>query len=201
LVVTDRGAAHTVVFGSAETFTNRLLDDEGDAALALGLLGSQPELTWLLPVPPTRAAAGERRGLFEVMPDRLLWAILMLFVVVVLLALWRGRRFGPVVVEPLPVVVRATETVEGRARLLRAARARGTAATALREATVDRLRDLLGSGSGASAPAVVEAVCRRTGRPGAEVEALLFGSAPADDAALVRLANDLDRLEESVRRT
>jgi hypothetical protein len=119
----------------------------------------------------------------------------------VLVALWRGRRLGPVVVEPLPVVVRATETVEGRARLLRAARARGTAAAALREASVARLSDVLGAGTAASPPVVVDAVCRRTGRTSGEVEALLFGDAPGDDAGLVRLANDLDGLEESVRRT
>jgi hypothetical protein len=201
LFAVDRGTARTVVFGSPQTFTNDWLADEGDAALALGLLGAQPELTWLLPLPPTSAPSGERRGLLELLPDRLLWAVLMLVRAVVVVALWRGRRLGPVVVEPLPVVVRATETVEGRARLLRAARARDTAASALRGAAVSRLRVLLGSGTGAQPAAVVDAVARRTGRPGGEVEALLFGNIPVDDAALVRLANDLDNLEESVRRT
>jgi hypothetical protein len=201
LFVDDRGTGRTVVFGSPRTFTNDWLDDEGDAALALGLLGGDSRLTWLLPLPPTQAPDGGRRGLVELLPERLLWALLMLVVTAVLVALWRGRRLGPVVVEPLPVVVRATETVEGRARLLRAARARGTAAAALREASVARLSDVLGAGTAASPPVVVDAVCRRTGRTSGEVEALLFGDAPGDDAGLVRLANDLDGLEESVRRT
>jgi hypothetical protein len=201
LFADDRTTGRTVVFGSPETFTNRWLDDEGDAALALGLLGAQPELTWLLPVPPTQAPAGARRGLLDLLPDRLLWALLMLVVTMVFVALWRARRLGPVVVEPLPVVVRATETVEGRARLLRAARARDTAAAALRAASVARLRDLLGSGLDATPAAVIEAVARRTGRSGGGVERLLFGAAPADDATLVRLANELTELEESVRRT
>ena len=34
--------------------------------------------------------------------------------VVLLVALWQGRRIGPLVAEDLPVVVRASETVEGR---------------------------------------------------------------------------------------
>jgi hypothetical protein len=48
--------------------------------------------------------------------------------------------------------------------------------------------------------AVVDAVAGRTRRPAPDVAALLYGSAPADDAALVRLADDLDALEREVRR-
>ena len=49
--------------------------------------------------------------------------------------LWRGRRFGPLAVEPLPVVVRASEATRGRARLYRRARAYGRATAALRAAS------------------------------------------------------------------
>jgi hypothetical protein len=41
-------------------------------------------------------------------------------------------------------------------------------------------------------------VAARTGRPATEVEALLYGPSPADDAALVRLADDLDALIREV---
>jgi hypothetical protein len=197
-----RAGATTTVFGSAETFTNRSLDEEGDAALGLGLLGEGPTLTWVLPKPPTSGAGdGTHKGLLELLPERLLWALLMLVVAVIATALWRARRLGPVVVEPLPVVVRATETVEGRARLLRAARARDAASATLRDATAARLRDLLGLASDAGPAVLVAATAARTGRPGSEVEQVLFGGVPRDDAALVRLAKDLIRLEESVRRT
>jgi hypothetical protein len=200
LLVQSRAGARTVVFGSASTFVNKRLADNGDAALAVGLLTGRPHLVWLLPQPPTVAPAdAQRKGIIELLPDRLLWALLQLAVVVVIIALWRARRLGPVVVEPLPVVVRAAETVEGRARLLRAARARGTAATALRAATITRLRELFGIGTDAGAAALVDGVARRTGQPGGDVEALLYGAAPPDDAALVRLADDLDRVERSVR--
>jgi hypothetical protein len=201
LLVHQRATGRTVVFGSPATVVNARLADQGDAALALGLLTSRPHLAWVLPQPPTRAPGDARKGLFELLPDRLLWLVLQLFVVVVLLALWRARRLGPVVVEPLPVVVRAAETVEGRARLLRAARARGTAATALRTAAVARLRDLLGVGPDAVPAAVVEGVARRTGQSGAAVEVVLYGADPADDVALVRLADELDAIENTVRRS
>jgi hypothetical protein len=46
----------------------------------------------------------------------------------------------------------------------------------------------------------VDAVATRTSRPPSEVATLLYGAAPADDAALVRLADDLDALEREVSR-
>jgi hypothetical protein len=131
----------------------------------------------------------------------LLWATLQLLVAVLLLALWRARRVGPVVAEPLPVVVRATETVEGRARLLRAARARGAAADALRAATLARLRDRLGLAADVTRPEAVEPVARRSGWASAEVDRVLYGPQPADDPALIRLSNELDQLDRTVRRS
>jgi len=201
LLLGSRGPATTYVFGSAETFSNDRLDEQGDAALGLGLLGRHGTVGWLLPQPATQAAPDTaRRGLLELLPARLLWATLMLFVAVLLLALWRGRRLGPVVAEPLPVVVRATETVEGRARLLRAARARATAGAALRDAARARLRDLVGVGVDSPPASLVATVVARTGRPGADVERLLYGADPSDDAALLALADELDVLERLVRR-
>jgi hypothetical protein len=139
--------------------------------------------------------------LLQLLPAGVLWATLQLAVAVALLALWRARRLGPVVPEPLPVVVRATETVEGRARLLRAARARDTAAAALRTAGVARLQDLLGLGADAPPSAVVAATARQSGWAGAEVEQLLYGAPPQDDASLLRLGRSLEELERSVRRS
>ena len=79
---------------------------------------------------------------------------------VLLAALWQGRRLGPLVAEQLPVVVRASETVEGRGRLYRSRRARDRAADALRTATLQRMLPRLGLGA-ARATAVVAAVAGR----------------------------------------
>ena len=201
LVQPRAGGGQTVLFGSGSTLANDHLADEGDAALALGLLGAHPRVAWVLPRPATQPAADQSsKRVVDLLPRRLLWASLQLFVVVVLVALWRGRRLGPVVAEPLPVVVRAAETVEGRARLMRAARVRGRAAEALRAAARARLADRLGLGPTPAPAALVESVGRRAQRPAVEVQALLFGADPHDDAALVRLADDLDALERTVLR-
>jgi hypothetical protein len=105
-----------------------------------------------------------------------------------------------VVTEPLPVVVRAAEAVEGRSRLYRAAGARGPAAEALRAATVDRLVRRVGAAPGGDPGGLVALVVERTGDDPATVHALLYGGAPEDDAALVRLADDLHVLETTLTR-
>jgi hypothetical protein len=204
LVSLATSAGPVTVVGAADLFTNDRLDDDGNAALALGLLGQAPRLLWLLPRPGqlAPAPAGGSTGLVDLLPDRLLLALGQVAVAVVLFALWRGRRLGPVVAEPLPVVVRSAESVEGRARLYRAAGARTEAAGALRDGTRSRLGDLLGRPPDDPPAALVDELARRTGRPGATVGALLYGADRnvPDDAALVRLAGDLDALEREVRR-
>ena len=74
------------------------------------------------------------------------WIVFQLCLAIALLALWQGRRLGPLVAERLPVVVRASETVEGRGRLYRSRRARDRAADALRTATLQRMLPRLGLG-------------------------------------------------------
>ncbi len=62
------------------------------------------------------------------------WLVaIQLGVALLLAALWRARRLGPLVTERLPVVVRASETVEGHARLYRSRRARDRVAATLRQ--------------------------------------------------------------------
>src|SRR5690606_20082343 len=125
-------------------------------------------------------------------------ALPILIVVVVLLAWWQGRRLGPLVTEPLPVVVRASETVEGRGRLYRSRRARDRAAEALRTGAVQRLVSRLGLQTSATPSEVTLAVAARSGRDPAAVNHVLYGPVPATDADLVTLAHELDDIERQV---
>ncbi|MDD7937440.1 DUF4350 domain-containing protein [Actinomycetospora lutea] len=197
--VPERGRTVTVV-GDATPFTNDALDERGNAALALNLLGAHPEMLWYLPVPPP-AEPGQERSTSELLPAGWIWGPLQLLVAGIAVALWRGRRLGPVVTEDLPVVVPAGETVRGRARLYRRAGARDRAAAALRAEAVRELAARLGVPRGGGTAAVVDAVTARTGRPPADVAALLEGPVPPDDPALVALAGDLDGLRRAVRDT
>jgi hypothetical protein len=183
----------TTLVGAPDPFTNDRLGDDGNAALALGLLGDVEQVLWLQP-DPGRAVPGEPRSVRELLPDGLRLGALQLVLAVLLLALWRARRLGRVVVEPLPVVVRAAEAVEGRGRLYRAAGARGAAADALRAGARDRLARRLGLPAEPTRAALVTTLAGRSGRDPREVDALLFGPPPPDDEALVRLADALDGL-------
>jgi hypothetical protein len=183
------------LLGDGTPLTNEFLGAEGNAALALRLLGQHRKLVWYVPALPTGADV-EKRSFFDLVPAGWLYGLVMLAIAVVLLMLWRGRRLGRVVVEPLPVVVRAAETAEGRARLYRRARAVDHAANELRRATIRRLLPMLGLTTEA---AVVEQAAERTGRPGAEVQAVLYGPPPVTEQALVQLADALDELMNEVR--
>jgi hypothetical protein len=123
--------------------------------------------------------------------------VIQLAVAVVLAAAWRARRLGPLVAERLPVVVRASETVEGHGRLYQARRARDRAASELRQAARARISRL----SGGSGETNAAAVAARTGDAPQDVTALLYGPAPRTDAQLVTLADDLDILERKVRQS
>jgi hypothetical protein len=194
------------VLGTGNPFTNGSLAGLGNAALALNLLAGRPTIVWLVPEPgplgagPGGGRSGGSPGLFGLIPEPAYLVTLQLAVVAALAAVWRARRLGPLIPEPLPTVVRACETVEGHARLYRSRRARGRAAAALRAAMLARIRPALGLAPDAAPGEVVAAFSARSGSGQAPIEAMLFGPAPADDAALVALADDLDALEREVRR-
>jgi hypothetical protein len=197
LVAVDRGASRLVVLGSASALTNEHLDSDGNAALILDLLGARDSLTWYR---PTLEAPGDAATPLTDQFPSWVWPVAwQLGIAAALAAVWRGRRLGPLVHEPLPVVVRAAETTEGRARLYRRGRARAHAATLLRQAALRRLRSRLGQPPDAPVETIVDTVAARARRSPAEVAALLAGPAPTDDAGLVRLANDLDALETEAR--
>ena len=197
--VTNAGQ-RTTFLGSGGFLSNERLDEEGNAALALRLLTRHPTVEWVYPESLPVAADGDEESLSSLLPGWVGVLVAQLFVVAFLAAMWRARRLGPVVVEPLPVVVRAAETVEGRARLYYSARARGRAADALRAGLRDRLVRTLGLAPDASRQALVTAVTTRTrGRDAADVDFLLYGPPPPDDTTFVRLADDLDSLYSEVR--
>ncbi|MBO0609037.1 DUF4350 domain-containing protein [Myceligenerans salitolerans] len=197
--------------------------DGGNAALALWTLGAHDELTWLVPdlfdttmmdgPPGGSAGDGGGEGNGDVRTPRpeasagsvlprgtgpVVWVLLLTGLV---LAIWRGRRLGPLVTEPLPVLVRSAETMRGRARLYRAVRARGHAAAGLRASAAHRMAHRLGLARSADATTVTEAVAAATHRSADEVAQLLYGPPPADDGRLTELARSLDNLESEVHRS
>ena len=198
------GEKPTTLLGSGQLLTNDVLADSGNAALGLNLLGRDQTVIWWLPsiTDPLQPDDTEGASITDLVPAWVALAVAQVLAALLLTVWWRGRRLGRVVLEPLPVVVRATEAVEGRARLYRRAGDRGRAADVLRAATASRLTALLRLPRTSGLAEVVPAVVARTGRDATDVTALLTpGVEPTDDASLTRLADALDTLEDEVRRS
>jgi len=193
------GGRVITLLGIDTPLTNGSLADQGNAALALNLLAARQRIVWLVPNPPISGAGSGRQSTSSLVPLAAYLIAIQLGIAAVLAALWRARRLGPLIAEPLPVVVRASETAEGLAGLYRSRRARDRAAAALRTAMLARTLPVLGLAPGTRPAEVISALSARSGSAEPSVAAMLFGPAPADDAALVALADDLDALERKVR--
>jgi hypothetical protein len=199
LVQYRSAAGHLVtILGTSAPLENDHLASLGNAALALNLLSYQGRVAWLVPQPPVASGPSQPQSVWGAMPLGSHLLAYELAVAVLLIALWRARRLGPLIAERLPVVVRAAETTEGHGRLYQAHRARGQAAGALRSAVIERLAPALGLPPGAAPDVIAAAVSAHTSQDADRVRQLLYGPAPGSDADLVRLARDLDVIEEEV---
>ncbi|MGG5171196.1 DUF4350 domain-containing protein [Pseudarthrobacter sp. J1738] len=186
------------VLGSKEILMNEFLAQGGNASLVINSLGSTEKLVWVTPDFSDVTHTSKPKTVTELMPD---WVNLVGFWVMflgVLAMLWRGRRLGPLALEPLPVVVKSSETVDGRARLYQQSNSLDRAASNLRSGTLSRLASQLHLGPHAPVASVVEAVSRHLGRPETDVSHLLTSYRPATDADLTRWAQELNALEKEV---
>jgi hypothetical protein len=199
-LVQFRSAGRLVtVLSTGAPLANSYLARQGNAALAINLLSGAGPVVWLVPaVPAGGTPAGTPRSFVSLVPLAAYLVMAQLGVALLLTALWRARRLGPLVTEPIPVVVRASETVEGHARLYQSRRARDRVAATLRGALIGRLMPVVGLPASAPPGAVTAALAARSRLNEAQLANLLYGAVPASDAALVVLAGDLDALEEEV---
>lgn len=198
LVEATTASGTVLVLGATTALTNEGATAAGNGALALGLLGQQPRLVWLAPT--LAELAGETPpSIGELSPGWVVPFALLALLVVVAAAVVQGRRMGPLVIEPLPVIVPSSETMRGRARLYGVARARLRAADALRLGSIGRLARDTGLASNASVDDVVAAVAAVLGAPTAHIRALLVDRIPGTDRELVELSDALLRLERDVR--
>ena len=194
LVSLDVDGRQVTVLGAGTALQNDDITRAGNAALVLGLLGEHETLVWYQPSPAdlsTPTFAELTPGWF----NPVAWLALLVGLAA---AVWRGRRLGPVVIENLPVVVKTTETMEGRARLYAREGSRLRALDALRVGTLRRLADGLALGRAAGVDDIIIAVAGITGRDQQSLRALLVGTEPGSDRDLVQLSDRLLELERQV---
>lgn len=192
----DRGV-EIIVLGATMNLTNEVIAEEANAAMAINLLGAHERLVWYLPSAEDSLSDAPAFG--DYVPPWLTPVIILLIAAGVACVIWRGRRFGPLVAERLPVTVPAAETIEGRARLYDHGDARLHALDSIRLGTITRLAELLGLGRNESTEAVIEATAQTAGVTREHAYRVLLVGYPDTDAALVELANAAAELERRVR--
>lgn len=195
----DAASSLVSLVPDARLFNNENVADYGNAALALGLLGQGKSLVWYLPTLADLPRTGPP-SLADVTPGWVSPALALFVVVAIFAAFWRGRRFGPLVAENLPVTVKASETMEGRARLYARSNARLRALDALRVGAVQRLARVVALGSLAQLEEIISSVAFFTGHPPHEVRRVLVDATPHTDAQLMALSNALQALEYATSR-
>lgn len=200
LLQSDGADGRTVTaLDGLSVLTNSTLPVDGNAALALGVLGQTDTLVWYVPSLSDADQNAAAPTLGDLTPAWVTPAMLVLLTAALTAAIWRGRRFGPLVAERLPVTVRATETTEGRARLYASSKDAAHALDELRRAARARVGRLLGLTARTSPHEVADAVAQRLGADRARVRGILVDDLPRTDRELVAAADRLRDLEESVR--
>jgi hypothetical protein len=191
--------AGLTVLGAPEVLSNDQVLDGDNAAVALRLLGQRQRLVWYV---PSLADLGgsDSVSVGSLLPDWLRPALWLLLATAVVTIAWRGRRLGPLTREPLPVTVKAVETTRNLGRLYRRSGDRRHAAETLRSAARTRLAERLRLPRQVDAERLVADVAQRTGRPHAEIDALVGPASrpPSDDKALAALAQQLGELDREV---
>ncbi len=189
------------LLGASGLLSNDEVLRADNAAVALRLLGQRDRLVWY--VPEVEDLVGDDGvSLRTLVPEWIFPGLWIAGATVLALLLWRVRRLGPLVTEPLPVTVKAIETTHSRGRLYRKSGDRAHAAGALRRATRTSLATRLHLPAAVTdEEALVRDVARHVGRPLDQVAALLSTAAPPPqtDDDLIALANDLAALEREVR--
>jgi hypothetical protein len=211
-------APEVFVVGSTDPFRNRRIDEHGNAELAVQLLSAHDRVIWVGGLPfdvdfqapqlgapdrpePDRSPAGNPFAAFGYLPPSVQGALALATVAMLLVALARARRLGPLVREPLPVLVPAAEAVAGRGRLYQRSRGRGAALAALRASALPKIIRLvdLPPAPPPQPEAVVAAVAARTGIPADHVRRTLYGPVPETDDELRTAVAWLDALVDAIR--
>lgn len=199
LTATDAAGVRSA-FDGRELITNENLASDGNAALALNLMGRLQDLVWYVPALADSDIATEPT-LGELTPGWVTPAIVLLGASVVAAGLWRGRRFGPLVRERLPVTARATETMAGRGHLYERGRDAVHAADALRLGSLERLRRELGLARGASATEIADTAATVAGIPHGAARRLLIEDQPRNERQLLAVSDGLRAMESAVARS
>ena len=184
------------IITNPELVTNKYLDKDDNAALALYATGRGSEVAFYNAENADSFNSAQKLKPYPSWLMPLMWQFGLLALVWAFIV---GRRQGRIVNEPLPVVAQGTETTVGRAGLYQRARASEHSGRILRIATIIRLGRRLGISPNADATLVTQTVSMACNRTAKEIEYILYGPEPASAVELTQLSQALEQLEEEVK--
>jgi hypothetical protein len=198
-----RGQGRVVSIGGPDTFTNTELDQADNSVLAVRLL-LRSDRTPVVILDPNGSGLGStalgsgRTTLGDLIADRVFQAILQLGVAFIVYALWRSRRVGRPVTEPQPVAIAGSQFVRAVGGLHQRSRASERAAAALRFETRRVVSDRFGVPLDLDTATLAELTASRTGLDRTTVAVALSDTPILDEASLVTLAHQLDKIRQEV---
>jgi hypothetical protein len=188
-----------VAVGNAGAFTNDRIDDADNAVLVSQLLAPRPEgatVAFLDQTAGRTPGAGDER-LVDLVPRRVLLALLQLAIAFLAYVWFRARRAGRPVGEPLPTPIAGSELVAAVGELRQQEKAPERSAVLLRDDLHRTLARRLGLPPDAPIDDLV-AVAERAGADPDQLRAVLDGPPVTDGDGLVALARDLDLTRQEI---
>ena len=196
--VTDPGGSVPLtVLGNRDWLTNGHIDEEGNASLVLSQLSQTQNLVIYYPTfdgtdqqaPPTT---------IDLVPGWFIAGVLWLIPCVLVLLLVSGRRFGPLAIERLPVIVPAVETVYGRAALSSRSHDRDGALHTMRTGTLLRIARRLSLSPEARTSDIISRIAATTGADPGHLHHVFVSASARTDAELTELVHQLTQIESEI---
>ena len=194
IVSAGERAGTVVSIGSPTPFLNDALDEGDHAVLAGALLAPQAGTHVTIMEAPPPGEGDDTLG--DLIADGVKAALVQLALAFLVYALFRARRLGRPVPEPLPVQIAGSELVVAVGELIQQSGDPGRAAVVLREDTRRTLARRLGLPVDADPVLVAEAVASRLGRDRDTIIDLLTLGSVTDEAALMDLAHALESIRQ-----
>jgi hypothetical protein len=190
------GDGTVVSVGSPTVFLNDSLGDRDHAVLAGALLVPEPGTRVTIVEEPPPGEGDET--LADLVSDGVKAAMVQLALAFLVYVLYRARRLGRPVPEPLPVQIAGSELVVAVGELIQQSGDPGRAASVLQEDTRRTLARRLGLAGDADPGLVADAVATRVGPDRDQVLGLLTPAPVTDEEALVELAHELDAIRQEI---
>jgi Domain of unknown function (DUF4350) len=196
MVARTQGSGTVVVAGGPGMWINANLGRADNSVLAAALLAPSPgsSVTFI----GSSRIGGGSTGLFGLIAPRLkelFWELVIAFLLIVL---WRARRLGRPISEPLPVELPGSELVVAAGSLLHEGGHRARAVELLRRDLRTVISRQLGFERGINDETLAQLTADRTGISEAFLLDALAGPLPSSDGDLVRVCQAIETIRREV---